>query len=87
MFGGFGYGMGAGGWILMSLFWVTLLAVGVWAIGRIIPSRSGHPPEPRPSPEEPLEILDRRLASGEIDIKTYDQLRSKLTSNPAAGMG
>ena len=45
--------------------------------------------EPRAlgEPEEPLEILDRRLASGEIDVETYEQLRSKLSSRPAAGMG
>ena len=89
MFDGFHAGMGAGGWILMSLFWIALLAVVVWAVVRIVPSRSGEPQSVSSSsmPEEPLEILDRRLASGEIDVKTYDELRSKLTSHPAVGMG
>ena len=90
MFDGFHAGMGAGGWILMSLFWIVLLAVIVWAVARIAPSRSGHGgSEPRSSSdqEEPLEILDRRLARGEIDAKAYDELRSKLSSHPAAGMG
>lgn len=89
MFDGFHAGMGAGGWIVMSLFWIALLGVVVWAIIRIVPSRSGEPTgESRSSvSEEPIEILDRRLANGEIDVGTYDQLRSKLTSHPAAGMG
>ena len=30
MFGGFG--MGAGGWVLMTVFWIVLVAVIVWAI-------------------------------------------------------
>ena len=86
MFGGMGYGMGAGGWLLMSLLWIALLAVGVWAIARIVPARSGDADEPRSSAEGPREVLDRRLANGEIDIKTYDEVRSKLTSNPPAEM-
>jgi putative membrane protein len=94
MFRGFHEGMGAGGWVLMSLFWVGLLAVIVWAIARIVPGRSDHAREsqhsaeaPRRTGDEPLEILDRRLASGEIDVETYDQLRANLSSRPAAGMG
>ncbi len=89
MFDGFHSGMGAGGWILMSLFWVGLLAVIVWAIARIVPSRTHEPvPQTPPAPsEEPLEILDRRLASGEIDVGTYDQLRSKLSTGSAPGTG
>ena len=89
MFDGFHAGMGAGGWILMSLFWIALFAVVVWAILRIVPNRSQEAPSGSQSPasQEPLEILDRRLASGEIDVKAYDQLRSKLTSSPAGGTG
>jgi putative membrane protein len=94
MFRGFHEGMGAGGWVLMSLFWVGLLAVIVWAIARIVPARSDHAREPQHAAEvawrtadEPLGTLDRRLASGEIDIDTYDQLRSKLSSRPASGGG
>ncbi len=94
MFRGFHEGMGAGGWVLMSLFWVSLLAVAAWAIARIVPSRSREAPAPAhstPLPhqtaEEPVAILDRRLAAGEIDVETYDQLRSKLTTGDAAGKG
>ncbi len=73
----------------MSLFWIALLAVVVWAVARIVPSRGGavHSGSLPSKPEEPLEILNRRLASGEIDVKTYHQLRSELSSKRAGGMG
>ncbi len=94
MFRGFHEGMGAGGWVLMSLFWVGLLAVVVWAIARIVPSRGHEVPAaadltlaPRQTVEGPIAILDRRLAAGEIDVETYDQLRSKLTAGAAAEKG
>jgi len=77
-----GYGMNGGGWIVMVLLWVGILAVIVFALVRIFPSRedrSGAPAVPFvPTPERPLEILDRRLASGEIDIETYDRLRERI---------
>jgi putative membrane protein len=82
MFDGMQSGMGAGGWIVMSLLWVAVLAVVVWAIARVVPGRRETAAEPAATQEEPLTILDRRLARGEIDTATYDELRSKL-SGPA----
>jgi putative membrane protein len=92
MFGGFG--MGAGGGVLAIVFWVVLLAVIVWAIARVVSSRTDDVREPRrsadkprPSAEPPQEILARRLASGEIDVETYEELRSKLSSSRAVKVG
>jgi putative membrane protein len=89
MFGGFG--MGAGGWVLMTVFWIVLVAVVVWAIVRLVPSRSDDGREPRHAaaepPEAPREILDRRLAGGEIDVETYEKLRSKLSPPPTTKVG
>ena len=70
-----GYDMGSGGWITMILFWAVLVAAIVWAV-RILPGRRGVPPV-GPA-ERPGEILDRRLARGEIDTETYDQLHARL---------
>jgi putative membrane protein len=83
MFRGFHEGMGSGGWVLMALFWVALLAV----VARVVPSRKTEDREPQASAEEPVAILDRRLAHGEIDVETYDQLHSKLGHRPLAGKG
>ncbi|HVC87948.1 MAG TPA: hypothetical protein VNC40_11055 [Gaiellaceae bacterium] len=68
-------GMGAGGWLVMSVLWVVLIAVIVWAVANLFP-RGGRNGDNLA--ERPEEILERRLASGEIDAATYDTLRGKL---------
>jgi putative membrane protein len=75
MMDGWDGGMGAAGWIVMMLFWVGLVAVIVWAVANLFPSRAGRAGG---VPERPEEILDKRLARGEIDPQTYDELRAKL---------
>lgn len=70
-------GMGAGGWILMTVFWVGLIAAIVWAGTRLV-ARPGPVDHSGGAGERPGEILERRLASGEIDAETYDALREKL---------
>ena len=88
-----GYGMGAAGWLLMALFWIALVALVVFAVVRLFPrteptpAQREQPEEPRESREEPREILERRLASGDIDVDTYEQLSSKLGPSPTAGRG
>ena len=79
---GWNGGMGAAGWLFMSLFWVLLVVVVVWAAAHLCPGRrdtvattAGPTPEPG---EQPQQILDRRLASGEIDVETYEKLRATL---------
>jgi putative membrane protein len=80
-----GYDMG-GSWVLMIIAWAALLAVIVWAVLRVGPG--GEAPSSLPT-ERPLQILDRRLASGELDDETYDRLRAKLKGGyreaPTAG--
>lgn len=77
MMNGVNSGTDGGWWVLMSLFWVALIALIVWAAVRLFPARGGNGPD-REQPERPEEILDRRLARGEIDPETYDTLRTKL---------
>ena len=69
-------GMGAAGWVLMSVLWVVLIAVIVWAMAALLgrTDRSGG----ATIADRPEDVLDRRLASGEIDADTYDALRAKL---------
>lgn len=70
-------GMGAGSWLLMAVFWGLLIVAIVWAVASLFPARG---PGRVDVPERPEEILDRRLARGEIDPATYDDLRAKLTA-------
>lgn len=69
-------GMGVGAWLLMALFWGLLIVAVVWALANLFPARGAGQED---VPERPEEILDRRLARGEIDTATYDELRAKLT--------
>lgn len=69
-------GMGGAGWVLMTILWVVLLAAVVWALASLFPARVRRDAEA--VPERPEEILDRRLARGEIDQATYEQLRATL---------
>lgn len=85
---GYGWGMGAGGWIAMTVFWVALIALIVWLFGRAF-LRGGnvhgcHRDESATA-ETPAQILDRRYASGELDLETYQTMRVNLTSNRSRG--
>ncbi|HEY8721717.1 SHOCT domain-containing protein [Pengzhenrongella sp.] len=79
MMGWYGGGMGAGGWVLMGLFWIALIALIIWLVVRLLPStsRGGSTPT-QGAQDSPLEILDRRLARGEIDLETYQVHRAAL---------
>lgn len=61
----------------MTVFWVGLIAAIVWAGARLF-ARPGPVDRFSGAGERPGEILERRLASGEIDADTYDALREKL---------
>ncbi|GAA2758624.1 hypothetical protein GCM10009872_39840 [Actinopolymorpha rutila] len=78
--GGCGWGgMGGSGWLVMSLFWLVLIVVIVWAVTRLVHPAGGRGEVgPARREESPQEILDRRLASGEIDTATYDELKARL---------
>lgn len=71
------WGMGTFGWLVMVAFWVLLIVGILWAL-RELRTGSAPPEPPEPASEDPLSILDRRLASGDIDAQTYDELRDKL---------
>ncbi|KOS57877.1 SHOCT domain-containing protein [Rhodococcus rhodochrous] len=63
---------GGAGWtaaLAMAGFWLALAGV-VWAV-----VRAAAPPDPG---DDARRILDRRLASGEIDLETYRALRDEL---------
>jgi putative membrane protein len=88
MFNGMQAGMGAGGWVLMAVLWVAVLSLVAWVVARLLPTRSDDHRDARHARSEaPLETLDRRLAGGEIDVRTYDELSGKLGPRPMPGRG
>ncbi len=72
----YGGGMGPLGWLAMGVFWLLLLGLIVWLVVRLLPgSGSGTAPSTR---ESALEILDGRLARGEIDLEAWQVQRAAL---------
>ena len=76
MMNGYG-GMGGAGWVLMSVFWVVAIVAIIWAVMALL-GRNDRPVVGAAISERPEDILDRRLASGEIDTATYEGLQTKL---------
>lgn len=69
------------GWLMMVVLWVSVVAVVAWAVTRIFPGaqQATRSTAAAPGPEvDPQALLDRRLAGGEIDPETYDQIRHRL---------
>ena len=66
--------MGLGGqWMIWAfLFWAGVIFMVVWVVMRLFPGRS------RDDDEEPMEILKRRYANGEITREQYEQMRQVL---------
>jgi len=79
--------MGAGMWLVMGLFWIALIALIIWLVIRLLPSHGDagttttSPTHPALAMQEsPMDILDRRLAHGEVDLDTYQAHRAALIS-------
>jgi putative membrane protein len=75
-FGGPGYGMmgwpGPFGIIGHGLFWIAVIALIVWAIVRLTRGRRAVPAE------DPLDLLKRRLAAGEIGADEFAKIKKTL---------
>jgi putative membrane protein len=80
---GWGYGMGAGGWLLMTGLWLVLIVAAVGLVVWIFPRESRRGSEPEAPARKPQELLDERLARGEIDVETYRVLREELARTVA----
>lgn len=66
--------MSAGSWFAMVAVWAVVLGLVVWAVCRLFPARR--------SPDLQA-VLDARLASGDIDPETYQQVRHQLDGHQA----
>ena len=67
---------GAGWWVLMMigmvLFWALVIAGVVWLVRSGLGGTFGN------TPKSAGDVLDERLASGEISVEEYEQRRSAL---------
>jgi putative membrane protein len=82
--GGWGWGWFMGGMhLLWWLFWIAVVAALVWAVrARPREPRAGEPVAPR---ETPLELLQRRLASGDCTPEEYERRKALLDRDAPAG--
>ncbi|MGB7981158.1 MAG: hypothetical protein WCF36_10255 [Candidatus Nanopelagicales bacterium] len=78
-------GWGAGWMVLMMLGWGAVLGLGVWALVALTRGKSQSPPGP--PPETPGEVLDRRLAAGEITTQEYQEACTLLQTHPGPRSG
>ncbi len=76
--GMFGSGLGIY-FVVFIVFWLLLLVGLVWLVSSLVRGRNDRPSQMQ-GRESPLEVLDRRLASGEIDVEEYTKVRERLTS-------
>jgi putative membrane protein len=79
--------MSGGWWIVMMvgmiLFWALVVVALVWLIRsgpELFGARSDEREQARP---DALEILERRLAEGEISVEEYKERRAVLTGPPS----
>ena len=74
----FGWGWGVLMVIGTVAFWALVIYGIVWL------ARGGATTQQRsePRPEDPKEILKRRLAAGEISIDEYDRLQETIQARP-----
>lgn len=75
MMGWFGGELGPLEWVGMGVLWIILLGL----IARLLPGNSGE--QPRPTGESALEILDNRMASGEIGLAAWQAQRAALMAS------
>ncbi|SEH16180.1 SHOCT domain-containing protein [Thermoleophilum album] len=75
------HGWDDGCWIVMGIgmivFWALVILGIVWAV-RTLSSGQGSAASNRPEPTA-IEVLERRLAEGEISVEEYEQRRDVLT--------
>ncbi len=66
-----GFGMGAGMWI----FWIVVIALVVFVMKIMMNENSS---QTNKSKESPMEILEKRYASGEINQDEFESIKNEL---------
>jgi putative membrane protein len=74
----FMHDIGWGWWLLMSVGMVGFWALVIWGIVALARGGTSGLHSPKEEADRPLDILQRRLARGEISVEEYEQLRDAL---------
>jgi putative membrane protein len=74
---GFGMGFGA---IAMVLFWGVIIALIAGGVALLVRQAGGYSPFAAKQQPIACQILDERLARGEISREEFDALRTKIGS-------
>lgn len=82
-FWGSGFGMMGGTWgwnggIFMLLFWIVIIAAGIFFVRWLISVGKGDGTISLPNRNSPLDILKRRYAMGEINKEQYESMRQDV---------
>ena len=62
---------GAGSWLAMIAFWALVIVLLVWVVRELAAPRAEGPPSV-------TDLLERRLAAGEISVEEYRGRRAAL---------
>ena len=78
-----GFGFGSMGWLSMLVFWVVIIALAVWVLGKLFPRVADTPPSQLTGQQEDptgpaLKVLEQRYARGEITKSEYEAMRRDL---------
>ena len=76
MMGSYGNGIGSLAWLGMGVFWLLLLGLIVWLVIRLLPGTTGR--TSHPTGDSAADVLDRRMARGEMDVSEWQAHRGAL---------
>ncbi len=68
--------------VLMVLFWLLIIGLALWFLGRIFPIRTWDRQAPntkRGGSETAMDVVMQRYARGEITRAEYEEIRRLLT--------
>lgn len=77
-------GNGWGWWMFFGGIWMFgLVALVVWAVSSLTgPGSNRKPDRQQDAASSPLEVLERRYASGEINDEEFERMRRLLRQSP-----
>jgi len=85
MMWGYGYNMGWGGGLLMTLGMVVVFGLLIWALARWASHSSAQQNATVARGASSRELLGQRYARGEIDTATFEQMRERLDAPQSIG--